>query len=136
MANFTPEQREILQTNPFTLYVDEKRIRFTLEFKKFILKERETNGTPWKAVFRKAGYDPEILGDARITKAVASIRKEAASERGLHETMSKKALVKIDEKQKDKKAIRDLQKEVIRLRQEIEFLKKIQMLNTLEENDN
>lgn len=135
MAHFTPEQREILQANPFTLYVDDRQIRFTLEFKQYMLVEREKNGTPWKEVFRKAGYDPEILGEARITKAVSSVRKEAASERGLHETSSKKRLIKIDEKQKDKKAIRDLQQEVIRLRQEIEFLKKIQMLDVLKEND-
>ena len=136
MAQFTPTQKEILQANPFTLFVDERQIRFTLEFKEYLLSEREKNGTPWKEVFRKAGYDPDILGEQRITKAVTSIRKEAASERGLHETISKKTQVKINEKQKEKVAIRDLQQEVIRLRQEVEFLKKIQMLKKLEENDN
>ena len=136
MAQFTPEQKEILQTNPFTLFVNDKQIRFTLEFKKYLLAEREKNGTPWKEVFRKAGYDPEILGEARITKAVSSIRKQAASERGLHETVPQKKQFKLEEKQNEKKAIHELQTEVIRLRQEIEFLKKIQMLKTLEENDN
>ena len=79
MAQFTPTQKEILQANPFTLFVDERQIRFTLEFKEYLLSEREKNGTPWKEVFRKAGYDPDILGEQRITKAVTSIRKEAAS---------------------------------------------------------
>ena len=134
MAQFTPEQKEILQANPFTLFVDDNCIRFTVEFKRYLLEEREKNGTPWKEVFRKAGYDPDILGEARITKIVSITRNQAASEKGLRETISKKHMVKLKEKQSDKKAIRDLQNEVIHLRQQVEFLKKIQMLKALEEN--
>ena len=55
---FTPNQIEELKSNPFTLSVNELQIRFTVEFKKFLLAEREKNGTPWKEIFRKAGYDP------------------------------------------------------------------------------
>ena len=135
MAQFTPEQKEILQANPFTLHVDDNYIRFTVEFKRYLLEERAKNGTPWKEVFRKAGYDPDILGESRITKIVSTTRKQAASEKGLRETPSKKHAVRLKEKQSDKKAIRDLQNEVIHLRQQIEFLKKIQMLKTLEENE-
>ena len=130
MAQFTPEQKEILQANPFTLYVDDNYIRFTVEFKRYLLEERAKNGTPWKEVFRKAGYDPDILGETRISKIVSNIRKQAASEKGLRETTSKKQMVKVKEGQSDKKAIRDLQNEVIHLRQQVEFLKKIQMLKT------
>ena len=135
MAQFTPEQREILKANPFTLFVDDHQIRFTLEFKQYLLTEREKYGTPWKEVFRKAGYDPDILGQARISKAVYLIRKQATSPNGLHETVSQKHLIKLEKKQNAEKAIRDLQQEVIHLRQQVEFLKKIQMLKTLEGNE-
>ena len=50
---FTKEQKEVLESNPFTLSVNDYQIRFTVEFKKFLLAEREKNGTPWKEIFRK-----------------------------------------------------------------------------------
>ena len=55
---FTKEQKESLKSNPFTLSVNDYQIRFTVEFKKFLLSERGKNATPWKEIFRKAGYDP------------------------------------------------------------------------------
>lgn len=132
---FTPQQIEELKNNPFTLFVNESQIRFTVEFKKFLLAEREKNHTPWKDIFCKAGYSPETLGIDRMYAAVKNIRKEAASPQGLHETISKKKLEKENERIQTQKAIRQLQEEVIRLQQQIEFLKKIQMLKVLEENE-
>lgn len=132
---FTEEQLDELKRNPFTLYVNEYQIRFTLEFKKYLLDEREKHGTPWKEIFRKAGYNPDVFGKNRIDGIVKAVRKEAASPRGLHETSSKKTLMKGNERKQTQKAIQQLQEEVIHLRQQIEFLKKIQMLELLEENE-
>jgi len=132
---FTQEQKEVLQKNPFTLSVNDYQIRFTVEFKKFLLSEREKNGTPWKEIFRKAGYDPDMFKQSRIDSIVRNIRMEAASSKGLHETTSSKALLKEDERKQNKKAIQELQKEVLRLQQQVEFLKKIQMLRVLDENE-
>lgn len=132
---FTEEQLKELKNNPFTLSANESQIRFTVEFKKYLLEEREKNGTPWKEVFRKAGYDPDVLGKARRDAIIQTIRKEAASPKGLHETTSLKAYTKGDERKQTQKAIEQLQKEVIRLQQQVDFLKKIQMLKVLEENE-
>ena len=132
---FTKEQKESLESNPFTLSVNDYQIRFTVEFKKFLLAEREKNGTPWKKIFIKAGYDPELLGESRLSAIIRNIRHEAASERGIHETTAQNSLKKELEKQSTKKAIRDLQEEVIRLKQQIEFFKKTQMLNVLDKNE-
>lgn len=132
---FTKEQKEALEANPFTLSVNDYQIRFTVEFKKYLLTEREKNNTPWRDVFRKAGYDPDILGKNRMDAIINNIRKEAASPKGLHETTSIKKRVIEQEKKNSEKAIRELQEEVIRLQQQIEFLKKIQMLKVLEENE-
>lgn len=132
---FTEEQLKELKNNPFTLSANESQIRFTIEFKKYLLEEREKNGTPWKEVFRKAGYDPDVLGKARRDAIIQTIRKEAASPKGLHETTSLKAYTKGDERKQTQKAIEQLQKEVIRLQQQVDFLKKIQMLKVLEENE-
>jgi len=132
---FTQEQKEVLQKNPFTLSVNDYQIRFTVEFKKFLLSEREKNGTPWKDILRKAGYDPDMFTKTRIDSIVRNIRMEAESPKGLHETTSSKALLKEDERKQTKKAIKELQEEILRLQQQVEFLKKIQMLKVLEENE-
>lgn len=132
---FTKEQKEFLESNPFTLSVNDYQIKFTIEFKKFLLAERQKNNTPWKEIFRKAGYDPDIFGQTRISAIVRNIQAEAKSPKGLHETSPSKQLDKTIEKKQTQKAIRELQDEVIRLQQQIEFLKKIQMLRVLEEND-
>ncbi len=129
---FTETEQEILRSNPFTLEVTERYIRFTVEFKKFLLDEREKNGTTFKNIFRKAGYDPEILGESRIVKISEQVRKEAKSPKGLHETVSKKHYTKENERVQTQKAIRQLQDEVLRLQQQIEFLKKTQALKALD----
>lgn len=131
---FTPEQKAKLAVNPYTLSVNDYQIRFTVAFKKYLLAEREAHGTPWKEIFRKAGYDPDVLGDKRIERITVRIRREVASEKGLHETASRKKISDKDlEKQQMRAAIHDLQNEVIRLNQMVEFLKKTQHLDTLDD---
>lgn len=132
---FTPNQIEELKSNPFTLSVNELQIRFTVEFKKFLLAEREKNGTPWKEIFRKAGYDPETIGKDRMYAVIKAVRKQAASPEGLHETITIKKLEKGNERKHTQMAIKQLQDEVIRLQQQVEFLKKIQMLKVLDEDE-
>lgn len=126
---FTPDEKAALAANPYTLSVTETQIRFTVAFKEYLLKEREAHGTTWKEIFRKAGYDPDVLGKSRIEKITANIRREAASERGLHETAARKKLSdrNLDE-QHWRTAFRDLEQEVVRQGQMIEFLKKTQQL--------
>lgn len=130
---FTDAEQEILKRNPFTLQVTETQIRFTVEFKKFLLEEREKNGTTFKNIFRKAGYDPEMLGEPRIVRISEQVRKEARSPKGLHETVSKNHYTKENERVQTQKAIRQLQDEVLRLQQQIEFLKKTKILEALDE---
>ena len=128
---FSEEEQKILASNPFTLTVTETQIRFTVEFKQFILDEREKNGTKWKEIFRMAGYDPKMIGQARLEKITEKVRREAASPKGLHETASRKQYSKENERTQTKKAIKQLQDEILRLQQQIEFLKKTQMLDIL-----
>ena len=124
---FTEEEQAILRANPYTLCVSSDKIKYTVEFKRYILNEVKKPKVTSKKAFRSAGYDPEILGESRIRSSVKAFRKEAESPRGLHETgPSKDTFAKKSmEKQHTKTAIKDLQDEVIRLQQEIEFLKKI-----------
>lgn len=133
---FTPQEKAVLAANPFTLSVNDYQIRFTLEFKEYLLAERERHGTPWKEIFRKAGYDPELLGKGRVEGIVLCARRQAASPEGLHETSRRKAQTdKEQEKKRMQTSIRELRQEVEYLRQQVEFLKKIQQLQNLDEND-
>jgi len=132
---FTEEQISELAANPYTLFVDRNMIRFTVEFKIFLLKETEKPGVTLKKAFANAGYDPEVLGRCRMDRIISNIRKEVRSPKGLHETgKSKSQLVKEDlTKKQMKTAIKELQEEVVRLQQQVEFLKKIHQLPSKED---
>jgi hypothetical protein len=131
MANlFTPEQQEILRANPYTLSVNDRQIRFTIEFKRFLLNEIEKPGITHKQAFRNAGYDPDILGHSRVQSIILHLRRQAASPGGLRETgPSRDRLAKEDlSKKRTETAIRELQKELLKTQQELAFLKKILQL--------
>ena len=131
MSNlFTNEQQEMLRANPYTLSVDDRQIKFTVPFKRFILNEYAKPGVTLKQAFRNAGYDPDMLGPSRIRYAIRRIRKEAASPEGLRETV--RTTSKLAEEDLAKKraatAIRELQQELLKTQQELAFLKKILQL--------
>lgn len=132
---FTDEQISDLAANPNTLFVNRNMIRFTVEFKRYLLKEIEKPDITLKKAFINAGYDPDVLGEYRIRRTLEIIRKEAKSPKGLHETgKSKSQLVKEDLTKKHMKtAIKELQEEVVRLQQQVEFLKKIHQLPSKED---
>ncbi len=123
---FTKEEQAVLKCNPYTLNVSDHWIKYTVEFKHFLLSELAKPGVTYKAAFKKAGYDPDVLGWERIAGAVRSIRQEAASPQGLHETgPSQSERLKEDlTKKRTETAIRELQEEVVYRQQQVDFLKK------------
>ena len=128
---FTPEQQRELASNPYTLTVTDQQIKFTVEFKRYLLKALSDSSIRELQIFRNAGYDPDVLGRSRVDAIIRRVRKEAASEKGLRETATPrdKLLEEDLSKKRTATAIRDLQEEVIKLKQQIEFLKKIQILD-------
>ena len=131
MANlFTKEEQEILRANPYTLSVNDRQIKFTVEFKRYLLNEIAKPGVTHKMAFRKLGYDPEMLGAHRVDTIVRSARKQAASPEGLHNTdRSSKKLAEQDlSKKRTETAIKELRKELLKTQQELAFLKKILQL--------
>ena len=119
---FTQEEMDIIRQNPYVISVSSSRIIYSLAFKKFAVAQAE-QGLKSPEIFVKAGFDPEILGTSRMYAAIKKFKKEAASPEGLRETSSK------TREQYDKKhtkvALRELQKKVVHLEQQLEFLKKI-----------
>ena len=127
---FTKVEQEILRANPFTLDVNERYIKFTVDFKRFLLNEISKPGVTHKQAFRNAGYDPDILGQNRVVNTVKAIRREAASPKGIHDTgPSRDRLARQDlSKKRYETAIKELQQELVKTQQELEFIKKILQL--------
>lgn len=130
MANlFTPEQQDELRANPYTLSVNDRQIKFTVAFKRYLLNEYSKPGITLKKAFRNAGYDPDVLGPYRIRSIINRIRKEAASPEGLREKVQKSRLAEQDlTRKRQETAIRELQRELVKTQQELAFLKKILQL--------
>lgn len=129
---FTQEEMDILRKNPYVVSVCPTKITYSLAFKKFAL-EQAQQGFKSTQIFPKAGFDPEMLGKPRMIAALKQIKREAASPEGLREPKGKSreerlaAFAKENyEKKQTKVAIRELQKKIVHLEQQIEFLKKIQ----------
>lgn len=133
---FTEDQINILMLNPYTAKATPHKIRFTLEFKKYALKELEKPRMTYRKVFQNAGYDTELLGHERMKSMMLSIKKEAASPEGLREPKEgtreqelEKRCKAENTKRHTQTSIKDLQKRVTQLEQQIEFLKKLSHLN-------
>lgn len=129
---FTQEEMNIISQNPYVVNVSPSKITYSLAFKKFAL-EQARLGLKSTQIFPKAGFDPEILGHSRMIAALKSFKREESSPEGLREHKGKSredrlaAFAKEDfEKKHTKVALRELQKKVVHLEQQIEFLKKIQ----------
>ena len=124
---FTEEETRILAANPYTYRITESTIRFTLEFKKEFYKRYKDGYSPMQ-IFSDLGYDINILGKRRVEGVRDHIMREAISDIGLHEgtVFSKKRLNSQDNTTlTPSKAIERLQHELLYLRQEVEFIKKI-----------
>ena len=65
---FTPEQLEALQNNPYVDVATERRISYTLAFKRRFVDEYRQGKNP-RQIFKDAGFDVEALGRKRIERA-------------------------------------------------------------------
>lgn len=131
---FTQQEIEILRSNIYTLRVSEQQIAFTYDFKVQAAKLLE-QGVSFRKILIDLGYDPEILGTARMYMISKRLHKEMRSPEGIHETRGKSREQILEElaakdlsDKKQKAAIKELQRQVLLLGQEVEFLKKISLL--------
>ena len=137
-VKFSKEQVEILRQNPYTLKVNEDRILFTYEFKQFFMREIVKKQMTAPKVFRLAGYDVKLLGRSRIDAWNRKIKKEAASPEGLKMPKWSReaeldAFAKMDLTKKQQLTIlKEMQARIVYLEQEIELLKKIYQIESME----
>lgn len=123
--HYTEEERAELLSNPYTFYVSDCRIVFTLAFKQFVIREIDKPEMNAAKVFQKAGYRLELFPGYRRRYVVQQIRKEAASEKGLQKP---KPIRKRSQPKKNPPNtlayIKDLEQRIQILEQQIDFLKK------------
>jgi len=119
---FTPEQIKELRDNPYTYSVTYSNIRFTLEFKELFW-SRYQEGELVKDIFRSLGYDVDVLGDGRMYNFSHKLSVDKENETNLSASYQENQPTNTPPKK-----LTDMEHELIYLRQEVEFLKKLSAL--------
>lgn len=122
---FTPEQKERLRSNPYTYKVSDRQIHFTAEFKEKFYQLRQ-EGLSLNEVITSLGYDPEMLGEKRIDGISHLINKAVREGKGFREGVAPRTSI-LDEERPEltRENFLKMQHELLYLRQEVEFLKKL-----------
>ena len=125
---FTMEQLEQLRSNPYTYKVTSRKIFFTAEFKEAFYQKRQA-GLTLKETLLELGYDPEVLGEKRIDGLSHMINKAVREGKSFTEGIKPRKSI-LDEKcpELTRENFLKMQHELLYMRQELEFLKKISSL--------
>ena len=134
---FTEEQMEMLRLNPYTFSVTPDMIRFTKEFKEEFWKKYQ-EGYSTRKILKDLGYDSEMIGKSRMISIYQQVKTEAASPQGFRDpdTNHFKAINPNNGQYQavpDNLAMQRMQKDMIHMRQELDFLKKL--LNSASQQD-
>lgn len=123
--SFTKEEQALLKQNKYTYSVSANTISFTIEFKKEFWKRHLAGERP-KAIVEELGYDPELLGESRISGLQGMIRKQA--EEGNFREGQHRGYVSNHpdySSMPDDQKLTAMEHELYYLRHEMDFLKKI-----------
>ena len=125
MKKYTQKQIKELKTNPYTLQVSDKRIFFTIEFKKVFWTKYQAGMSP-RAIFKELNYNLDYFGQKQIDSIVQRVKKEAlAGEFTEGYQRYKRMKIKEPELLNSEQVLQQMQHEMLYLRQEVEFLKKV-----------
>lgn len=123
-----PEEIAELCNNQYVAKISGNRIFFSPEFKR-IAYQQMRHGKLMRSIFAENGIDPDILGDSRIWGFAEKLRSKADRETGfadLRENNMRKP-AQATKEQTLVTRVEQLEHELAYTRQEVEFLKKIQM---------
>ena len=132
MKEYTPKQIKKLEANPYTLKVTKNKLYFTIKFKEDFWIIYQAGNAPRK-ILSDLGYDLEYFGQKQIDSIVQRIKKEALSGNGFREGENRERRIPMKATNREElsspQSIERMQNELLYLRQEVEFLKKIIMTN-------
>jgi len=125
MKKYTKKQIKELKENPYTLQIDEQRIFFTIEFKKIFWRKYQAGMSP-RTIFKELNYNLAYFGQKKIDSIVQRVKKEALK-REFTEGYTRSNRMKIKEPDSEitPQNLRQMQNELLYLRQEVDFLKKV-----------
>jgi hypothetical protein len=128
MRTFTEEQIRKLKKNPYTFKVTTKRLFFTAKFKEDFWIRYQAGNAPRK-IMADLGYDLSMFTQKQIDNYVQRIKREALSGNGFTEGQNREMRMPIKETEEQElsspQSIERMQNELLYLRQEVEYLKKI-----------
>lgn len=125
---FTKREIQLIKNNPYTYKVTESQIFYTKEFKEEFWRRYQAGGLP-RSIVESLGYDSDIIGQYRINGLQINIQKQAKRPEGFTEGKGRRKghkteLYDVDKHPSDETIIK-MQHELLYLRQEVEFLKKL-----------
>ena len=123
---YTAEEKEKLESNSYTLKVSESRFYPTVKFREDFWIRYQAGISPRK-IIKDFGYDLDLFTQKQIDGIVQKIKKQALSGNGFSEGENRGRRPKMKPPLPDNtpETISKMQAELLYLRQEVEFLKKI-----------
>ena len=125
MKKYTKKQIKELKENPYTLQIDEQRIFFTIEFKKIFWRKYHAGMSP-RSIFKELNYNLDYFGQKQIDSIVQRVKKEALQgEFTEGYTRINRMKIKEPDSEITPQNLKQMQNELLFLRQEVDFLKKV-----------
>jgi hypothetical protein len=128
----TPEEIEMLRKNPNTWSVNKLRISLTKEAKERIL-ELSDMGYSSQQCLRELGYDTTILGKSRCSSVVYNTQRDVRQGKQVHDGYAKRQPKRLSADELEDLPLNHesyirMKNELVYLKQEVDFLKKISQL--------
>ena len=125
MKEYTKKELKELNANPYTLKATKNKISHTAEFKQVFWTKYQAGMSPRK-ILEELGYNPKMFEQKRIDSLVQHIKKQALSGNGFTEGVNRTKRMKLTSNEEfTTESFVQMQHEVLYLKQEVEFLKKI-----------
>ena len=133
MREYTAKQTKELKANPYTLNVTKNKLYFTIKVKKDFWTSYQAGNAPRK-ILKDFGYNLDYFEQKQIDSLVQRIKHQALSGNGFTEGENRQKRVSMKATLEDElsspQSIERMQNELLYLRQEVEFLKKIVVADT------
>lgn len=128
MKEYTPKQIKELKKNPYVYKVTKHKLYYTAKFKEDFWISYQAGNAPRK-ILLDFGFDLAAFGQKQIDSLVQHIKKQALSGNGFSEgeNRTKRAIIKAadEEEFSSPQSLERMQNELLYLRQEVEFIKKL-----------
>ena len=128
MRSYTEKEIKKLEKNPYTFKATEHRLYFTAKFKEDFWVRYQAGIAPRK-IMSDLGYDLGMFTQKQIDNYVQRIKKEALSEKGFSEGVDRTRRMPMKAPDMQERSglpsLERMQSELLYLRQEVDFLKKI-----------